>query len=77
MASSLNIPISKINVIGTTIGGGFGAKFGMLDHPYAVLLSQATGHPVKIVMSRYEEFLDGSPAPGCVITLKTAVRKTG
>ncbi len=77
VTSSLNIPISKINVIGTTIGGGFGAKFGMLDHPYAVLLSQATGHPVKIVMSRYEEFLDGRPAPGCVITLKTAVKKDG
>ncbi|MBI3921159.1 MAG: xanthine dehydrogenase family protein molybdopterin-binding subunit [Armatimonadetes bacterium] len=77
LASSLGIPLSKINVIGTTIGGGFGAKFGLMIHPYAVLLSQATGRPVKIVYSREEEFLDACPAPGLVIHLKTGVKKDG
>ena len=77
IASSLGIPISKINVIGMTIGGGFGAKFGMLVHPYAVLLSQKTKKPVKIVMDRYEEFVDGRPAPGCWIWLKTGAKQDG
>lgn len=77
LSSSLGIPISRINVIGMTIGGGFGGKFGMLVHPYAVLLSQRSGRPVKIVLSREEEFLDGRPAPGLRIWIKTAAKKDG
>ncbi len=60
-----------------TIGGGFGAKFGGVVDVYAVLLSQATGHPVKIAYTREEDFLDGRPAPGLIMTIKTGVRKDG
>lgn len=77
LSRTLDIPTSKINVIGMTIGGGFGAKFGGVVDTYAVLLSQATGRPVKIVYSREEEFYDGRPAPGLVIAIKTGVRKNG
>jgi xanthine dehydrogenase molybdenum-binding subunit len=77
VASSLGLPIAKVNVIGMTIGGGFGGKFGPLIHPYAVLLSQATGRPVKMVLSREEEMLDGRPAPGAWIRVKTGVKKDG
>src|SRR5205823_2126525 len=55
VASSLGIPMSKVNVIGMTIGGGFGGKFGPLIHPYAVILSRITGRPVKMVLTREEE----------------------
>lgn len=77
LSRTLDIPPHKINVIGMTIGGGFGAKFGGVVDTYAVLLSQATGHPVKVVYSREEEFLDGRPAPGLVMTIKTGVSKDG
>jgi len=77
IASSLGIPQSNINVIGMTIGGGFGGKFGTLVHPYAVLMSQLTGRPVKIVYSREEEMLDGRPAPGATIWVKTGLKKDG
>ncbi|MFN3651599.1 MAG: xanthine dehydrogenase family protein molybdopterin-binding subunit [Armatimonadota bacterium] len=77
VASSLGIPASDINVIGQTIGGGFGGKFGTLVHPYAVLLAQMTGRPVKIVYSREEEMLDGRPAPAATIWVKTGVKKDG
>lgn len=77
IASSLGIPQSNINVIGQTIGGGFGGKFGTLVHPYAVLLAQLTGRPVKIVFSREEEMVDGRPAPGATIWVKTGVKKDG
>jgi CO/xanthine dehydrogenase Mo-binding subunit len=77
IASSLGIPQSQINVVGMTIGGGFGAKFGTLVHAYAVLLARQTGRPVKIVYSREEELLDGRPAPGAVIWVKTGVMKDG
>lgn len=77
VASSLGLNPSDINVIGQTIGGGFGGKFGTLVHPYAVLLSQLTGRPVKIVYSREQEMLDGRPAPGATIWVRTGVRKDG
>ncbi len=77
LAAALGIPEHKINVIGMTIGGGFGAKFGGVVDTYAVLLSQASGKPVKVVYSREEDFLDGRPTVGLVITLKTGVRKDG
>lgn len=77
LSSSLGIPVHRINVIGTTLGGGFGGKFSLLVHPYAVILSQITRQPVKIVYSREEEFLDGRPAPAALITVKTGVKKDG
>lgn len=77
LAKSLNIPLSKINVIGMTIGGGFGAKFGGIVDTYAVLLAMKARRPVKVAYTRREEFLDATPAPGAVITVKTGVKRDG
>ena len=78
IAGTLGIPLNQINVVPTTMGGGFGGRFGVaLTHVPAVLLSQKTGRPVKIQMTREEEFTDGRPAPGCVIKLKTGVKSDG
>jgi len=77
LARTLDIPEHRINVIGMTIGGGFVAKFGGVVDTYAVMLSQASGRPVKILYTREEEFLDGRPAPGLVMTVKTGVRNDG
>ena len=78
IAGTLGIPLSQINVIPTIMGGGFGGRFGVtMTHVPAVLLSQKTGRPVKVQVTRKEEFLDGRPAPGCVIKMKTGATKTG
>jgi CO/xanthine dehydrogenase Mo-binding subunit len=77
LANSLRIPLSKINVHGMTVGGGFGAKFGGIVDTYCVLLAQKARRPVKIAYTRHEEFLDARPAPGAVITVKTGVKKDG
>ncbi|HCQ01210.1 MAG TPA: hypothetical protein DIT99_11170 [Candidatus Latescibacteria bacterium] len=77
ISSSLGIPLNRINSIGMTIGGGFGAKFGGIVDTYAVLLAQKTHRPVKIVYTREEDFLDARPAPGAVITIKTGVKNDG
>jgi CO/xanthine dehydrogenase Mo-binding subunit len=78
IARALGVSPRQVNVIGMTIGGGFGAKVGggVVDI-YAVLLAQTAGRPVKIVYSREEEFLDARPAQGLVMTIKTGVRKDG
>jgi len=77
IARSLGIPLSRINVIGMTIGGGFGGKYGGITDVYAVLLSLFTHRPAKIVYTREEEFLDANPAPGLYVRIKTGVKKDG
>jgi len=78
IARALGVSPRVVNVIGMTIGGGFGAKVGggVVDI-YAVLLAQVAGRPVKVVYNREEEFLDARPAQGLVMTIKTGVRKDG
>ena len=78
IAGTLGIPLTQINVIATTMGGGFGGRFGVIiTHVPAVLLSQKAGRPVRVQMTREEEFTDGRPAPGCVIKLKTGATNDG
>ena len=77
VAGALKMPHGKIRVIVTQVGGGFGAKNGTFVEPHAALLTRRTGRPVKVEMKRDEEFLDGRPAPGCHVRLKTGAKKDG
>jgi CO/xanthine dehydrogenase Mo-binding subunit len=77
LSRTLDIPEHNIRVVGMTIGGGFGSKWGGVVDTYAVLLAQATGRPVKVAYNREDDMLDGRPAPGLVMTIKTGVRKDG
>lgn len=77
IARSLGIPLSRIKVIGMTIGGGFGGKYGGITDVYAVLLSLLTRRPAKIVYTREEDLLDANPAPGLYVKIKTGVKKDG
>ena len=46
----LGIRSSDVQVVGKTVGGGFGAKLGCGTEPYAAILSKAAGgRPVKVV----------------------------
>src|SRR3954469_6760577 len=77
IADVLKIPENTIKVIPLECGGGFGAKIRALTEPLTVLLSKATGRPVKYVMTRREELEAGMPAPSVTIKLKTGVKKDG
>ncbi len=77
IADVLEISESLIKVIPMECGGGFGAKIRALTEPITVLLSKATGRPVKYMMTRREELEAGMPAPSVTIKLKTGVKKDG
>lgn len=77
IARSLGIPLSQIRVIGMTLGGGFGGKYGGITDVYAILLALFTRRPAKIVYTREEELLDSNPAPGLYMRMKTGVKKDG
>ncbi len=78
LANALGIPIGKVRVMRTHIGGGFGARMGIdpID-AIASLLSQKTRKPVRIVNSRDEEFISSRIRYPMIIELKTGAKKNG
>lgn len=58
MAQSLGIPHGKLRVVSPYVGGGFGGKAGISMEVCAVVMAGAVqGHPVKLRMTREEEFV--------------------
>jgi CO/xanthine dehydrogenase Mo-binding subunit len=57
ISHSLGIPHGNLRVVSPYVGGGFGGKAGVSMEVYAVVLAGAVkGHPVKLRMTREEEF---------------------
>jgi 4-hydroxybenzoyl-CoA reductase subunit alpha len=57
LAQILDVPAAHIRVIATPVGGGFGGKLDPFAHEIAACkLSQVTGRPVKIALTREEVF---------------------
>ena len=75
-ADTLGLPQNQVTVIPMEVGGGFGGKTVLLE-PLAGTLALRTRRPVKIVLTRMEEFVLATPAPGSVITMKTGAKKNG
>ena len=73
----LGIPVSRLKVIPTEIGGGFGGKIPTYGEPVAALLSRKSRRPVKVVMNRTEVFLATGPTSGSYVKLKMGVTKDG
>jgi CO/xanthine dehydrogenase Mo-binding subunit len=77
VARALKLPMSRVRVIGMAVGGGFGGKGGVILEPIASELSRRCGRPVKMVMTREEEFLANRPCGASVLELKTGVKSNG
>ena len=68
IARLLGRPQSKVCVIPMEIGGGFGGKIAIHGEAACVKLSELTGRPVKMVMSREEVLQGGSGPPAATRT---------
>jgi CO/xanthine dehydrogenase Mo-binding subunit len=77
ISAILGHPISKIKVVPTEIGGGFGGKISVYLEPVAALLSKKTGKPVKMTMERSDVFEGTGPTPGTSIRAKLGATKDG
>ena len=75
ISRALGWPMTRIRVIGMQIGGGFGGKLELGLEPYAALLALKAKRPVKMVMSRREEFQAASPRHATRITITTGVTR--
>jgi CO/xanthine dehydrogenase Mo-binding subunit len=65
-----------VKVVPLEVGGAFGAKYALLD-PLVAGLAWKINRPVRLVYTRSEDFLAGTPAPGTVIRVKTGARRDG
>jgi len=77
LAEILELPPSKIRVIVTAIGGGFGGKLRVGVEHFAAFLARRTGRPVKVMTTTEEELTAAYPRQGTVIDLKTGVTRDG
>jgi len=78
LANTLNIPEGNIRIWKTYVGGAFGGKISLRPFEVcAVLLAKETGRPVKIVLTREEEFITVPQSHPVIIYLKTGVKRDG
>src|SRR5690606_3722880 len=77
VAELLQIPLSKVKVVPTEIGGGFGGKISVYLDPVAALLARESGRPVKLVMDRASVFEATGPTPGSYIRVKMGADAQG
>ncbi len=56
LARALGLPVRRIRVIKPRVGGGFGGKQEMVLEPLVAALALATRRPVRLIMTRAEEF---------------------
>src|SRR6266545_4770830 len=77
LAEILELPPSKIRVIVTAIGGGFGGKLRVGVEHFAAFLARRTGRPVKLVTTTEEELIAAYPRQATTMELKTGVAANG
>jgi CO/xanthine dehydrogenase Mo-binding subunit len=76
VARSLGVSEQKVKIVPMTVGGGFGGKTLLLE-PLVAALATMLQHPVRLVLSRRDDFLLGNPGPECEISLKTGAKRDG
>jgi xanthine dehydrogenase YagR molybdenum-binding subunit len=78
IAKALNMPLSKVRVISSYMGGGFGSKQEAGKYSViAALLAQKTGRPVRLFLAREETFLCVGNRQSHIMKLKAGVKKDG
>ena len=76
LAQLLHLPLSKIRVIPTEVGGAFGGKNSSYVDTAAALLSRKSGgKPVHIVMTMSEVLMATGPSSGGIFQIKVGANK--
>ena len=77
LSLSLGIPRDNVRVIGPHMGAGYGNKDESRLAAITALLARRAGRPVKIELSREEEFVAGRHRHATTTRLKVGVRNDG
>ena len=77
VAQALDLPMTKVRIIPTWMGGGFGGKLNSMYEPICALLTMKSGKPVRLTLTREEESISTHPRAPFVIRVKAGVSKAG
>ncbi|WP_019585388.1 xanthine dehydrogenase family protein molybdopterin-binding subunit [Deinococcus apachensis] len=76
VAGALGLRERDVHVEPMTVGGGFGAKYGILDALVAAVALHVR-RPVRMVLSRSEDMLTTTPAPAMTIRVRLGADASG
>ena len=77
VCESLGLPMTRLRCLTPRVGAGFGNKMEAHVQPAVVLLAMKTGRPVKLVLSREEDFETVRARHPFRIRVKTGARADG
>lgn len=78
VCETLELPSNKVRIIVPHLGGGFGGKCGFHFEAHVAALARAAKRPVKLVFSRWEEFVaPDRRREGMIIDVTTGVMRNG
>ncbi|HEC36529.1 MAG TPA: xanthine dehydrogenase, partial [Anaerolineae bacterium] len=75
LAPLIGLPVKQIRVVKPRIGGGFGNKQEMILEDLCALLTVATGRPVRMEYTRYQEFASSRSRHPQIMRYKIGVTK--
>lgn len=76
VARILKLPEDKVRIIVPPLGGGYGAKNFVKLEPMVAATARKAGRPVKLALTRKEEFVTVTKHPA-IVTIKTGVKADG
>jgi len=77
ISRTLKLPLNRIRIVATIVGGNFGGKNEITQEPVLALLSKKTGRPVKGVFTRTEEFIATTTRHPIIMDYRTGVTRDG
>ncbi len=58
IAELFELPLTRVRLVQTIVGGGFGVRLGMIGEPHACAMAMAVpGHPVRMEFLREEDWV--------------------
>jgi CO/xanthine dehydrogenase Mo-binding subunit len=76
IAGQLGMPVRHVRVVPMAVGGGFGGKVCLVE-PLVALLARMVERPVRLALTRAEEFAMGRGGPGAVVDLELGATADG
>jgi CO/xanthine dehydrogenase Mo-binding subunit len=76
IATLLDLAPHEVRVISMPVGGGFGGKVTLLE-PLLALLARKVRRPLRLSLTRQQEFLLGRPAPAARFDIELGAKRDG
>jgi len=76
LARAFGLPLERIRVIAEPLGGAFGGKFALVE-PLAAGAALTLRRPVRLVLTRSEDFQATNPASAQITHIRVGARKDG